>query len=151
MTEGRALLHFEDFAEGQVFESETLAIDAAAIKAFAAQYDPQPFHLDEAAAAGSVFGGLAASGWHTAALTMRMMVGGGLPVEGGMIGAGVEIVWPKPVRPGDTLCVVSRVTEVRPSRSKADRGFITVVSLTLNQHGEVVQELTSRILVFRRS
>lgn len=144
-------LGFEDFEVGQIFESGATTVDATAIKAFAGQFDPQPFHLDETAAASSIFGGLAASGWHTAALSMGLMVRGGLPVEGGMIGAGVDIAWPRPVRPGDTLRVVSEVTGIRPSRSKPDRGIVTVLSRTLNQNGETVQELTSRIVVFRRT
>ncbi|WP_424933780.1 MaoC family dehydratase [Amaricoccus macauensis] len=143
-------LGLEDFAVGQIYESGTLTVDAADIKGFAARFDPQPFHLDEIAARGSFFGGLAASGWHTAALTMRLLVTGGLPIKGGMIGAGVELAWSRPVRPGDTLRVVSEVIEVRPSRSKPDRGFVTVQSRTLNQKDEAVQEMTSRVMVFRR-
>jgi acyl dehydratase len=144
-------LHLEDFEVGQSFQSQEMSIDAEAIKAFGALFDPQPFHLDERAAQGTFFGGLAASGWHTAALTMRMLVEGAAPVAGGVIGAGVELTWPSPVRPGDTLRVVSKVTAIRPSQSKPDRGIVTLRSETLNQRGEPVQVMSSRLLVFRRS
>jgi len=143
-------LYLEDLHVGQRFESATLAITADEIKAFARQFDPQPFHLDEDAAARSLLGGLAASGWHTAALTMRLLVGGGAPIAGGVIGAGVGIRWPRPVRPGDELQVVSEVLEITPSRSKSDRGIAVLRSETRNQRGEVVQVLTSKLMVPRR-
>ena len=123
------------------------AIDNAQIKAFAAQFDPQPFHLDEQAAATSLFAGLAASGWHTAAVTMRLLVQGGAPIAQGIIGAGAEIAWPRPTRPGDVLQVESEVLEIRPSRSRPDRGMVTLRSETRNQRGEVVQVLTARLVV----
>jgi acyl dehydratase len=150
MTAPPPQLHLEDFEVGQIFEAGPMTVDAAAIKAFAAQFDPQPFHLDEAAAADSFFGGLVASGWHTAALTMRMLVDGAAPVAGGLIGASVDLAWPQPVRPGDTLHVASEVTEVQPSRSRPERGLVTLRSRTLNQRGEAVQVMSSRLLVFRR-
>lgn len=143
-------LYLEDLHVGQRFESATLALTADEIKAFARQFDPQPFHLDEDAAARSLLGGLAASGWHTAALTMRLLVGGGAPIAGGVIGAGVEVRWPRPVRPGDELQVVSEVMEITPSRSKSDRGIAVLRSETRNQRGEVVQVLTSKLMVPRR-
>jgi acyl dehydratase len=143
-------LYLEDLHVGQRFESATLAVTADEIKAFARQFDPQPFHLDENAAARSLLGGLAASGWHTAALTMRLLVGGGAPIAGGVIGAGVEVRWPRPVRPGDELQVVSEVLEITPSRSKSDRGIAVLRSETRNQRGEVVQVLTSKLMVPRR-
>jgi len=143
-------LYLEDLHVGQRFESATLALTADEIKAFARQFDPQPFHLDEDAAARSLLGGLAASGWHTAALTMRLLVGGGAPIAGGVIGAGVEVRWPRPVRPGDELQVVSEVLEITPSRSKSDRGIAVLRSETRNQRGEVVQVLTSKLMVPRR-
>src|SRR5688572_9242746 len=99
------LLYLEDLHEGQRFVSASRTVEAEEIKAFAAEFDPQPFHLDETAAAGSFFGGLAASGWHTAALTMRLLVQGGLPLAGGVIGASGELSWPRPTRPGDMLRV----------------------------------------------
>jgi acyl dehydratase len=143
-------LYLEDMHVGLRLTSPSREITAEAIKAFAAEFDPQPFHLDEATAEGSFFGSLAASGWHTAALTMRLFADGGLPVAGGLIGAGGEISWPRPTRPGDVLRVESVVEAVTPSRSRPDRGMVTVRSETLNQRGEVVQVLVSKVLAFRR-
>jgi acyl dehydratase len=145
-----AALYLEDFAPGRVFKSASLTIDIAAIKAFASEFDPQPFHLDEAAAAKSLFGGLVASGWHTAALTMRLLVQGGLPIAGGITGAGVdELRWLRPVLPGDTLRVESEVLEVRPSRSRPEAGLMKVRSTTFNQRDEPVQMMTSNLVVPR--
>ncbi|HEX2760706.1 MAG TPA: MaoC family dehydratase [Rhizomicrobium sp.] len=143
-------LYLEDFTPGRRFVSAAHRLDADQIKAFARRFDPQPFHLDEAAAEASFFHGLAASGWHTAAITMSLLVQSGMPIAGGLIGAGAEIEWPRPVRPGDTLTVESEVVEVKPSRSRPERGMITVKSQTRNQHGEVVQILTSKMLVWRK-
>jgi acyl dehydratase len=143
-------LYLEDMHVGQRFESTTHVVTSDEIKAFAAQFDPQPFHLDEAAAAETLLGGLAASGWHTAALTMRLLVGGGIPIAGGVIGAGVEITWPRPTRPGDVLQVFSEVAEITPSRSKPDRGIAILKSETRNQRREAVQLLTSKLIVPRR-
>ena len=143
-------LFLEDFQEGQQFESGTREMTAEAIKAFATEFDPQPFHLDEAAAKDSFFGGLAASGWHTMAVTMRLMVEGGAPIAGGVIGAGGEINWPRPTWPGDVLRVVSTVEKVTPSRSKPERGMLRMRSETLNQRGEVVQVLVANLLAWRR-
>ena len=142
-------LTLEDFHVGQRFTSGTQAISAAEIKAFASQYDPQPFHLDEDAAKASLFGGLAASGWHTAAVTMRLLVTSGLPIANGVIGAGGEVNWPRPTRAGDVLHVVSEVVAIAPSRSKPDRGIVTVRSETLNQREEIVQVLIAKLVVFR--
>ncbi len=125
-------------------------IDEAQIKAFASQFDPQPFHTDETTAKDTFFKGLAASGWHTAAITMRLNVETGLPLAGGIIGAGGEISWPAPTRPGDTLHVESEVVEITPSRSKPDRGIAVIVSRTINQRGEVVQILKAKLVVPRR-
>ena len=143
-------LYLEDFSVGQRFVSATHQIDADQIKAFAVRFDPQPFHTDEAAAQAGFFHGLAASGWHTASITMSLLVKSGMPIAGGLIGAGGEIAWPRPTRPGDVLQVESEVLAVTPSRSKPERGMITVRSETRNQNGEVVQILTSRMLVWRR-
>ena len=140
----------DDLSVGQTFTSASHVLDVGQIKRFAGEFDPQPFHLDEDAAAKSLFAGLAASGWHTAALTMRLLVGGGAPIAGGIVGAGVEIAWPKPTRPGDELHVVSEVTEIVPSRSKPDRGIVVLRSETRNQRDEVVQVLTSKLVVPRR-
>jgi len=141
-----APLYFDDFTVGRRFESGTRRVDAAEIKEFARQFDPQPFHLDEELAKGTFFKGLAASGWHTMAMTMKLMVEGGLPVAGGIIGAGGEISWPQPTRPGDVLQVFSEVIEARPSRSRPDRGMVTVRSETRNQRGEVVQVLVAKLV-----
>ena len=138
-------LYLEDFAVGQRFISATHALDAEQIKAFASQFDPQPFHTDELAAKDSFFHGLAASGWHTASVTMSLLVKSGMPIAGGLIGAGCEVAWPRPTRPGDVLLVESEVLAVTPSRSKPERGMITVKSETRNQNGEVVQLLTSNM------
>jgi acyl dehydratase len=142
-------LFLDDLHVGQRFASGTHALDAAEIMAFATAYDPQPFHLDDAAARGTLFGGLAASGWHTAAITMRLQVESGLPLSGGIVGAGGEITWPKPTRPGDILRVESEVLEIKPSRSRPDRGMVTVRSETLNQRDEVVQILVAKLVVPR--
>ncbi|QRM29201.1 MaoC family dehydratase [Microvirga sp. VF16] len=145
----REHLFLDDLHVGQTFTSASHRLDAEQIKRFAAEFDPQLFHLDDEAAARSLFAGLAASGWHTAALTMRMLVNGGAPIAGGLVGAGAEIAWPKPTRPGDELHVVSEVMEIIPSRSKPDRGIVVLRSETRNQRGEVVQVLTSKLVVPR--
>jgi acyl dehydratase len=144
-----AALHLEDFTVGQRFLSATHAIDADQIKAFGLRFDPQPFHTDEVAAQSSFFHGLAASGWHTAAVTMSLLVKGGMPIAGGLIGASCEISWPRPTRPGDVLQVESEVLAVAPSRSRPERGMVTLKSETRNQRGEVVQILTSKMLAWR--
>lgn len=144
-------LYFEDLEVGRRFETASATMDVDAIKSFAANFDPQPFHLDERAAEESFFGGLVASGWHTAAMTMRLLVTSGLPIAGGVIGAGGDIVWPRAVKPGDTLTVVSEVIAAKPSASRPERGMVTVKSETLNQKGEVVQVMTARLVVPRRA
>jgi len=149
--QGRNVRYYlEDLSVGQRFTSGSRAIDAEQIKAFAREFDPQPFHLDDEAAKHTLFGGLAASGWHTMAITMRLMVDSGLPLAGGILGAGGEINWPKPTRPGDTLHVVSTVEEVTPSRSRPERGMVRVRSETRNQHDEIVQVLIAKLVVPRR-
>ena len=144
-------LYFDDLQVGQRFTSGSHALDEGQIKAFAAAFDPQPFHLDAEAAKASLFAGLAASGWHTAAITMRLLVEGGAPIAGGVIGAGGEINWPRPTRPGDILRVESEILGVTPSRSRPDRGMVTMRSETRNQRGEVVQILTAKLVVPRRA
>jgi acyl dehydratase len=143
-------LYLEDLYVGQRFTSGTYRMDEERIKAFAAEFDPQPFHLDRTAAQGTVFGGLAASGWHTAAVAMRLLVTGGLPLGNGIIGLGGELAWPKPTRPGDTLRVESEVIEIVPSRSKPNQAVVRVKSTTLNQDGEPVHEFAAKVLVFKR-
>lgn len=143
------LLYLEDLAPGRRFVGDGREITAAAIKAFAAAFDPQPFHLDEAAAEAGFFAGLAASGWHTAAFTMRLLVDT-VPIAGGLIGAGGALAWPRPTRPGDVLHVECTVESVTPSRSRPDRGSIMLRIETVNQRGEPVQILTARMVVPRR-
>jgi len=144
------VLFLDDLAVGKRFTSGSHTVDVAQIKAFATQFDPQPFHLDEASARETMFRGLAASGWHTAAITMRLLVDGGAPIAGGIVGAGGEIAWPQPTRPGDVLRVESEIMEVRPSRSRPDRGTVKMRSETRNQRDEVVQTLTATLVVPRR-
>jgi acyl dehydratase len=143
--------YLEDYAVGQIYRSPgPLRVEAEAIKAFAAQFDPQPFHLDEEGAKDTFFGGLAASGWHTAALTMRLLFEGELRPAGGIIGAGGEMSWPRPLRPGDAIRVESEILEVRPSKSRPEQGLIKARSTTFNQNDEPVQILTANLIVQRR-
>jgi acyl dehydratase len=143
-------LYLDDLTVGLRFLSDTYTLHAAEITRFAAEYDPQQFHLDDAAASETLFGGLVASGWHTACTTMRLMVAGGLPLAGGIIGSGGELLWTNPVRPGDTLQVECEVLEITPSRSKPDRGTVVVRCLTRNQKGETVQSFKPKLIVPRR-
>jgi acyl dehydratase len=144
--------YLEDFAVGQVFKSGRKRVDKDEIFTFAREYDPQPFHLDEAAARQSPFAGLAASGWHTAAMSMRLIVDGEFKPAGGILGVGFdELSWPRAVRPGDELYVKSEVLEVRPSKSRPDRGMIRVRNTTFNQNDEPVQVFTGNLLVPRRA
>ena len=142
-------LYLEDLAVGQRFESRRELVDPEAIKAFAREFDPQPFHLDEEGAKLSLFGGLSASGWHTAALTMRLIVES-VPLQGGVIGLGGELSWPRPTRAGDTLRVVTEVLSITPSKSKPERGTIIMRSTTLNQNDEPVQIFAPTVVVQRR-
>ncbi|WP_298354264.1 MaoC family dehydratase [Rhodoblastus sp.] len=143
-------LFLEDLYLGQHFSSGSQEVTAEAIKTFAKAFDPQPFHTDEAAAENTFFAGLAASGWHVAALTMKLLVGERAFIANGIVGAGGEISWPRPTRPGDILSVDSEVTEIAPSRSRPDRGIVTLRSETRNQRGEIAQVLTSKLVVMRR-
>ena len=143
-------LYLDDLHVGQRFVSDAHALDKGQVIAFASQFDPQSFHLDDESAKATLFGGLAASGWHTAAITMRLLVDGGVPIAGGVVGEGGEISWPKPARPGDVLRVESEVIEIKPSRSRPDRGIVTVRSETRNQRAEVVQILVAKLVVPRR-
>jgi len=141
-------LYLEDFAAGQKYGSGKLRVDAAAIKDFAAAFDPQPFHLDEEAARASFFAGLSASGWHTAALTMRLLVESAMRPAGGIIGVRAdELKWPRAVRPGDELEVEAEVLEVRPSDSRPGQGYVKFRTTTLNQRREAVQVLVMNLLV----
>src|SRR5438094_6229877 len=144
--------YLEDFEVAQMFGgSARIGIDPERVKTFAAEFDPQPFHLDERAASDSIFRGLAASGWHTAAVTMRLLVESELKPAGGIIGAGFdELRWPRPVRPGDELRVESEVLEVRPSKSRPVQGMTKVRTRALNQNSETVQNSMRNILYLRR-
>ena len=143
--------YLEDFEPGQKFGSGRLIVDRDRIKSFGAEFDPQPFHVDESAARESFFKGLAASGWHTAAMSMRLLVEGELKPAGGIIGAGFdELRWPRPVRPGDELRVESEILEVRGSKSRPDQGLIKVKTTTLNQNGDAVQVFVGNLIVPRR-
>ena len=144
--------YLEDYAVGQTYSSGKKRVVREEIIAFAKEFDPQYYHLDETAALESPFKGLAASGWHTAAMTMRLLVDGEFRPAGGILGVGFDqLSWPRPVRPGDELRVKSEVLEVRPSKSKPDRGTIRVQNTTLNQNDEVVQMFTGNLLVPRRA
>ena len=143
-------LFLDDLHVGQRFTSGIHVVDEEQMKTFARQFDPQPFHLDSGAAKDTLFSGLVASGWHTAAITMRLLVESGLPLAGGIVGAGGELDWPNPTRPGDSLQVESEVLDIRRSRSRPDRGVATVRSMTRNQRNEVVQHLTAKLIVPRR-
>jgi acyl dehydratase len=143
--------YLEDFAAGQTYRSARLCVDEERIKTFAAEFDPQPFHLDADAARGSIFGGLAASGWHTAAMTMRLLVQSEFKPAGGIIGAGFdEFRWPLPVRPGDELYLDIEVLEVRPSKSRPNQGMVKIRTTTRNQKGEAVQVSVGNLVVPRR-
>lgn len=144
--------YLEDFTVGQTFGSDRLQVDEEQIRRFAAEFDPQPFHLDTQAASRTFFAGLAASGWHTAALTMRLLVDSPFKPAGGIVGASIEeLRWPRPVRPGDALRVESEVLEVRESRSRPEQGMIKVRTTTLNQHGEAVQVFVGNLVVRRKA
>src|SRR5262245_61251220 len=145
------VLYLDDLHVGQRFVSGAHLIDEEQIKAFANQFDPQPFHLDAEMAKETLFGGLVASGWHTASISMRLLVGSDLRIAGGLIGVNVEVSWPKPTRPGDILHVEGEIIELTPSRSRPDRGTATIRSETRNQRGEPVQVLVAKLVVPRRS
>ncbi len=143
----RERLYLQDFKVGQRFKSGSYTVTEAQIRAFAAEFDPQPMHLDPDAARASVFGGLVASGWHTGAITMRLLVESGPLFAGGVVGLGVEVSWPQAVRPGDTLYAEGEVIEVIPSSSRPDRGRVRMRIETRNQHGEIVQRTVTNVLV----
>jgi acyl dehydratase len=143
-------LYLEDLRVGQTFVTGTYTMTAEDIIAFAKLYDPQPFHLDDTAAKHSLFGGLSASGWHTAAVTMRLLTQGTMPLAGGLISSGGEIAWPRPTRPGDILHVEVEVLEITPSRSRPDRGTIVCRNETRTQNGDVVHRFVARLMVQRR-
>jgi acyl dehydratase len=143
--------YLEDFVVGQKFGSNRMRVEPDRVRSFAEEFDPQPFHLDEAAARNTIFRGLAASGWHTAAITMRLLVDSDVKPAGGIVGAGFdEFRWPRPVRPGDELRIEAEVLEVRPSKSRPDQGLIKLRTTTLNQNDEPVQISVGNLVVPRR-
>ena len=143
--------YLEDLHVGDRFGSDTIEVTKESIFAFARDFDPQAFHLDEKAAEQSIFKGLTASGWHTAAMSMRLFVTGQFRAAGGSIGLAVdELRWPQSVRPGDVLQLETEILDVRASRSKPDRGIIRIRNVTTNQRGEIVQTFTALVMVRRR-
>ncbi len=143
-------LWLDDLAAGMTFRSDTYEVTAAEVVDFATRYDPQAFHLDDAQARGTFFDGLAASGWHTAAITMRLLATSGVPLATGVIGADISIKWPTATRPGDLLHLEITVDEITLSNSRPDRGNIVFSYDTINQHGECRQRTTARIIAWRR-
>ncbi len=143
-------LYLDDLRVGLRFTSGVYVMDEDRMKEFAAEFDPQPFHLDDTAARHTVFRGLAASGWHTAAATMRLLVTGGMPLAGGMVGLSADVSWPRPTRAGDTIRVQSEIVEIVLSRSKPNQAIVTVHCITVNQDGEEVQSLTTKMIVYKR-
>lgn len=143
--------YLEDFEVGQRFSTGRYIVDGKQIKTFAAEFDPQPFHVDENAARQSIFRGLAASGWHTAAIAMKLLVHGDLRPAGGIVGLGLEeMQWPQPVRPGDELQVQTQILQIRPSSSRPYQGVLKVRNTAINQNGEAVLLQTVNLLVLRR-
>ncbi len=143
-------LYLEDLSVGMKFTAAPRQVTAEEIIAFAKEFDPQPFHTDPEAAKNTIFKGLAASGWHTVALTMRMLVDGAMPIAGGAIGLGVELSWPRPTRPGDILSVECEIMDIIPSNSKPNQALILARATTTNQNGETVLVLNSKNLAFKR-
>jgi acyl dehydratase len=145
-------LYLEDLHVGQTFRSKSIEVTREAALAFAAQYDPQPFHLNDDAAHASFFGRLALSGWHTAAITMRLFVESDFRLAGGLIGVGVDsLAWPRPSYPGDGFRLEIEVVHVRPMKSRPDQGIVKLHNRTLNQRDEVAQDLVVNVLALRRS
>ena len=144
------MLYLEDLNVGDRFISREYEMTLEEIKQFAGQYDPQSFHLDEAEAEkSSIFQGLAASGWHTAAVTMRLWTEC-FPIAKGLIGSESSLRWPKPTRPGDHIHVEVEIVSITPSRTKHDRAMVSYVTQAKNQHGDVLLISTTKIVVFRR-
>jgi len=147
----RRLIYLDDLEIGRKFATGSVTLMLEGCKAFAAEFDPQPFHLDEDAARQSVFKRLAASGWYTASLSMRLLVEGEMTIAGGLVGLGGDLAWPRPAYPGDTLRVETEILAIRVSESKPDRGIVTARNVTLNQRGEPVQIAVVKMMVPRRS
>jgi len=146
------VIYFEDMTVGRHFNTGTVTLEEAEMIRFANEFDPQPMHTDPEAGRASLFGGLIGSGWYTAALTMKLVLGGDMRSdERGRIGLGIELLrWPVPTRPGDVLTAVTEILEARPSGSRPDRGIVKLRTLTYNQKRDVMQELVANVLVPRR-
>ncbi len=143
--------YFEDLKVGDKFNTAEYEMTAEEIIGFGKKFDPQAFHTDPVAAKGTLFGQLVASGWHTAAVSMRLMVLGEMALDGGVIGQGMEnLRWPRPVLPGDRLRVGTEIMELRPAPARPERGLIKLRCRTHNQNGRVVQDMTATLLVARR-
>lgn len=143
-------LWLDDLAEGMTFRSDTYEVTEAEVTEFASRFDPQLYHLDAERARGTFFGGLAASGWHTAAITMRLLATSGVAIATGVIGTGISLAWPSATRPGDVLHLDITIEKIIPSSSRPDRGSIMLSYQTVNQHGEIRQQTTGRVLAWRR-
>lgn len=144
------MLYLEDIKVGDRFISRDYEMTLEEITQFAQLYDPQPFHLDEKAALKHpVFQGLAASGWHTSAVVMRLWTEC-FQVAGGLIGSETSLRWPRPTRVGDLVHVEVEIASITPSKSKPDRGIVSYITQALNQHGDVLLISTTKILVFKR-
>lgn len=140
----------DDLVEGTTYTTDKYELTEDAITAFAREFDPQPFHTDLEAARGTFFGGLAASGWHTAAITMRLVVTSGPPIATGIVGGGADVTWPSAARAGDVLRVEITIREIRRSRSRPEQAWVVVDQRTVNQHHEVRQTTTARVLAWQR-
>ena len=143
-------LWLDDLHVGHRFRTDVYDLTAVDIVEFATKWDPQPFHVSDETARETFFKGLAASGWHTAVITMRLLVTSGMPWPIGIIGAGGEVAWPTATRPGDQLHVEGEVVDVYTTKPNATRGFVTIAFDTLNQDGEVRQSSKARLLVFAK-
>jgi acyl dehydratase len=143
-------LWLDDLHVGHRFRTDVYNLTADDIVEFATKWDPQPFHVSDETARETFFKGLAASGWHTAAITMRLLVTSGMPLANGIIGAGGEVTWPTATRPGDRLHVDGEVVDVHTTKPNPARGFVTIAFDTVNQDGEVRQSSKARLLVFAK-
>ncbi|MEZ2721126.1 MaoC family dehydratase [Paenalcaligenes hominis] len=150
MSKAATKRYLEELTEGDRYKSGSHVLDAEQIISYAKQFDPQVFHTDPVLAQQSFFNGLAASGWHTAAITMKLLVES-IPFAGGLVGAGCEVTWPQATRPSDQLHVESEIISITPSRTKKDRGIVLLESLTKNQHGDIVQRMLSKVVVRRKN
>lgn len=143
-------LWLDDLAEGMTFRSDTYEVAQAEVTDFASRFDPQLYHLDDEQAQGTFFAGLAASGWHTAAITMRLLATSGVPIATGVIGTDISLRWPSATRPGDVLHLEITIDKIVPSSSRPDRGSVVLSYETVNQHGRIRQQTTGRVIAWVR-